>query len=57
LWRRSFFIFNDLIAEDNVGSDLDNTRTEGGIKVRVSKTIERSAKLRQQALDIHGYKC
>ena len=50
-------IFNDLIAEDNVGSDLDNTRTEGGIKVRVSKTIERSAKLRQQALDIHGYKC
>jgi 5-methylcytosine-specific restriction protein A len=50
-------IFNDLIAEDIAGSDLDNTRTEGGIKVRISKTIERSAKLRQEALDIHGYKC
>jgi 5-methylcytosine-specific restriction protein A len=50
-------IFNDLIAEDNAGSDLKNTRTEGGIKVRISKTIERSPKLRQEALNIHGYKC
>jgi 5-methylcytosine-specific restriction protein A len=36
---------------------LDNARTEGGIKVRISKTIERIDKLRQEALDIHGYKC
>lgn len=50
-------IFNDLISEDNAGSDLDTTRTEGGVKVRISKTIERSPKLRQEALDIHGYKC
>tara|TARA_B100000787_G_C16159577_1_gene280713 strand:+ start:483 stop:1220 length:738 start_codon:yes stop_codon:yes gene_type:complete len=50
-------IFNDLISEDNAASDLDTTRTEGGVKVRISKTIERSPKLRQEALDIHGYKC
>ena len=50
-------IFNDLIAEDNANSDLDSTITEGGIKVRTSKTIERNPKLRQQALNIHGYKC
>ena len=50
-------IFNDLIAEDNAGIDSDKTQTEGGIKVRISKTIERSPKLRQEALDIHGYKC
>ncbi|MFP4846092.1 HNH endonuclease [Winogradskyella sp. PE311] len=50
-------IFNDLIAEDNANSDLYSTTTEGGIKVRISKIIERSPKLRQQALDIHGYKC
>ena len=50
-------IFNDLISEDNAGSDLDTTRTEGGVKVRISKTIERSPKLRQEALDMHGYKC
>ena len=50
-------IFNDLIAEDNSNSNTDSTITEGGIKVRISKTIERSPKLRQQALEIHGYKC
>ena len=50
-------IFDDLIAEDSSGSDTKNTKTEGGIKVKISKTIERSSKLRQQALDIHGYKC
>ena len=50
-------IFNDLISEDNAGGDLDTTRTEGGVKVRISKTIERSPKLRQEALDMHGYKC
>jgi 5-methylcytosine-specific restriction protein A len=50
-------IFEDLIAEDTAGSDDNTTRTEGGIKVRISKTLERSAKLRQQALDYHGYIC
>jgi len=50
-------IFNDLIAEDNANSDLDSTYTEGGIRVRISKSIERSPRLRQLALDIHGYKC
>jgi len=50
-------IFNDLIAEDNAALTSINTRTEGGIKVRISKTIERSPKLRQEALNIHGYKC
>lgn len=50
-------VFNDLIAEDIASSDLDSTRTEGGIKVRISKTIEKSPKLRQQALDIYDYKC
>ena len=44
-------------AEDNASSDSISTRTEGGIKVRISKTIERSPKLRQEALHIHGYKC
>jgi hypothetical protein len=50
-------IFNDLIAEDNANSDLDSTVTEGGVRVRISKSIERSPKLRQQALNIHGCKC
>ena len=50
-------IFNDLIAEDIAIGDSNHTRTEGGIKVRISKTIERKPKLRQKALDIHGYKC
>jgi 5-methylcytosine-specific restriction protein A len=27
------------------------------MKVRISKSIERSSKLRQEALDIHGYNC
>ena len=50
-------IFNDLIAEDTAGSNDNTTRTEGGIKVRISRTLERNAKLRQQALDHHGYIC
>lgn len=50
-------IFIDLIAEDTANSDTNTTHTEGGVKVRISKTIERSAKLRQQALEIHGYNC
>ncbi|MDB4275507.1 HNH endonuclease, partial [Akkermansiaceae bacterium] len=50
-------IFNDLIAEDTANSDSNITITEGGLKVRISKTTERSAKLRQQALEIHGYDC
>ena len=50
-------IFKDLIAEDNANSDLDSTVTEGGVRVRISKSIERSPKLRQQALNIHGCKC
>jgi 5-methylcytosine-specific restriction protein A len=50
-------IFKDLIAEDTAGSDNNSTTTEGGIKVTISKTLERNAKLRQQALEHHGYKC
>jgi 5-methylcytosine-specific restriction protein A len=50
-------IFKDLISEDIAGSNSDITRTEGGMKVRISKSIERSSKLRQEALDIHGYNC
>lgn len=50
-------IFDDLIAEDTASRDVNNTHTEGGVKVRISKTIERNAKLRQLALDYHGYKC
>jgi len=50
-------IFNDLIAEDTASSDSDKTQTEGGVKVRISKTIERNAKLRQMALEFHGYSC
>lgn len=50
-------IFNDLIAEDIASSTEETTRTEGGVKVRISKSIERSPKLRQAALNIHGYKC
>lgn len=50
-------VFNDLISEDTASSDTNTTQTEGGIKVRISKTIERSAKLRQKALKIHGYFC
>lgn len=50
-------IFLDLIAEDTANSDNDNTKTEGGIKVRISKTIERNSKMRQLALSEHGYVC
>ena len=50
-------IFEDLISEDTANSVSNLTRTEGGIKVRISKAVERSAKLRELALDIHGYSC
>ncbi|MEN2283126.1 HNH endonuclease [Algoriphagus sp. SE2] len=50
-------VFKDLISEDMAGSNSNLTRTEGGIKVRISKSIERNSKLRQEALNIHGYKC
>jgi 5-methylcytosine-specific restriction protein A len=50
-------IFNDLIAENTALSDTDRTRTEGGVGVRISWSIERKPKLRQEALDIHGYNC
>lgn len=49
-------IFDDLIGEDNSNGDF-NSKTEGGLKVRVSKSIERNSRLRQIALEIHGYKC
>lgn len=50
-------IFNDLISEDTSNSNSNLTKTEGGVKVRISKTIERNTKMRQVALEIHGYKC
>jgi hypothetical protein len=50
-------IFNDLIAEDTAGSNTDSTKTEGGVGVRISKSIERNAATRQKALDYHGYSC
>jgi len=50
-------IFNDLIAEDTAGSNTDSTKTEGGVRVRISKSIERNAATRQEALDYHGYSC
>jgi 5-methylcytosine-specific restriction protein A len=50
-------IFDDLIAEDTAGSNYDSTKTEGGIRVRISRTIERNATARQMALDHHGYSC
>lgn len=50
-------IFNDLISEDTSNSDSNSTRTEGGVKVRISKTIERNSALRQQVLDLKGYCC
>jgi hypothetical protein len=56
-YKISSVIFNDLIAEDTASSDSDKTRTEGEVRVRISKTIERNAKLRQKALEIHGYSC
>ena len=49
-------IFEDLISEEIANSN-DNSRTEGGIKVRISKTVERDPKLRQMALEYHGYGC
>lgn len=49
-------IFDDLIAEDKSNSD-SNTITEGGVKMKISKVIERNSKLRQIALEIHGFKC
>lgn len=56
-YRISKQVFNDLIAEDTASGDTDKTQTEGGVKVRISKTIERSPKLRQRAFEIHGYIC
>ena len=50
-------VFEDLIAEDTANSNSDNTKTEGGVRVKISKAYERSAKLRQEALEIHGYSC
>lgn len=51
-------IFEDLISEDISNSEINNsTRTEGGIKVRIQRSLERKPKLRQLALKIHGYKC
>ena len=50
-------VFDDLIGEDTANSNSDDTTTEGGMKVRISKSYERSAKLRQQAVEIHGYSC
>ena len=50
-------IFEDLISEDTANSDDDSTYAEGKLKVYISKTAERNPKLRQKALEIHGYIC
>ena len=43
--------------ESNEEQDEHESRTEGGIKVIVSKIAERDAKLRKSAIRIHGCKC
>lgn len=47
--------FRDM--QDEGEPDLPIARTEGGIKVLVSRRRERNPKLRKQALRIHGYSC
>lgn len=50
-------IFNDMIAEDISNMSDYSSRTEGGVKVKISKTTERNSALRQIAIDIHGLNC
>lgn len=49
--------FDEIDAEET--SNLDNleTKTEGGVKVIISKRIERNAALRAKALKLHGLNC
>ena len=42
---------------DNVETEFTTTITEGKTKKTYSTKYERNPKLRQQALDIHGYSC
>lgn len=54
--RVSSVIIEDLLSEqDRSGSKV--TRTEGGRKVVVSTRIERNPRLREEAVQIHGYSC
>ncbi|HCD1616949.1 TPA: HNH endonuclease [Serratia marcescens] len=43
--------------QDDVESLLDESETEGGKRVYISKAYERNKKLRDEALRIHGFSC
>jgi 5-methylcytosine-specific restriction protein A len=49
--------FDEIEAEEKSNLDYLKTKTEGGIKVFVSKRIERNAAMRANALEIHGTDC
>ena len=38
-------------------NDVEQSRTEGGKKIVISKVVERNLKLRRQAIKIHGTNC
>lgn len=50
-------IFEDLIAVEESEKEVNTSKTEGGIKVYISKKVERDPSLRNDAFKIHGYNC
>lgn len=50
-------IFDDLIAIEESEKEENTSKTEGGIKVYISKRVERNPSLRNDAFKIHGYDC
>lgn len=50
-------IFENLIAIEDSEKEENTAKTEGGIKVYISKKVERNPSLRNDALKIHGYDC
>lgn len=49
--------FDEIDAEERSNLDYFETKTEGGVKVLLSKRIERNATLRAKALEFHGLDC
>ena len=50
-------VFENLIAIEESEKEEHSTKTEGGLKVYISKRVERNPSLRNAALKIHGYDC
>lgn len=68
IWERIKPLFqNEVVNYNNVFEALEAieisekpeivSRTEGGVKVKISSVVERNPSLRNEALRIHGYDC